>query len=155
MNEPLGVPALAEAVNDPDSSVRLAAVLGLAALPGPEAVQALAGALRAHYALVRDCAARALASRSLVALRAALEDPDPVVRAAAAHGVGYYARDRASVPRLCELLDDDSPDVRVMAVRALAWVARRHRPVLSRLTAALSHPDEQVRLPGARPGPRG
>lgn len=149
MNDPEGVPALAEAVEDPDSAVRLAAILGLAEFPGTEAVQALAGALHARHALVRDCAARALACRSLNALRTGLEDADPVVRAAAAHGIGYYAHDRASVARLREMLDDEDADVRVMAVRALAWISRRHPPALPSLLAALDHPDENVRATAA------
>jgi len=149
MNDPDGVPALAEAVADPDSSVRLAAILGLAEFPGAEAVQALAQALRARHALVRDCAARALACRSLSALRAALDDPDPVVRAAAAHGIGYYARDRRSASRLREMLDDEDGDVRIMAVRALAWISRCHPSVLPNLLIALEHPDENVRATGA------
>ncbi len=149
MNDAAAVPALSEGIADSDATVRAAAILALSDIPGPEAIAALAGALHARHGLVRDCAARALARRSLAALRQALCDADPVARAAAIHGVGYYARDSESVPRLREMLRDDDAGVRVMAVRGLAWVATRHGEALASLLEALRHPDEEVRATAA------
>ncbi|MDH7569021.1 MAG: HEAT repeat domain-containing protein [Armatimonadota bacterium] len=150
LTDPAGIPALEGALEDPDSGVRLAAVGALAAIPGTEAVEALGRALRARHALVRDCAARALARRSLPTLRAALDDPNPKARAAAVHGVGYYARDRRSIPVLEQLLSDADPDVRRMAVRALGWVGAVHREALRSLAQALAHPDAEVRAGAAQ-----
>lgn len=150
LKDPTSVPALAAATEDPDSSVRLAAVLALSDIPGPEAVQALTKALHARHALVRDCASRALAHRSLDALRTALGDPDPVARTAAAHGIGYYARDRLSIPRLRALLRDESADVRRTAARALGWIAIHHAQAVDALREAQQHEEEEIRAIAAR-----
>jgi HEAT repeat protein len=78
---------------------------------------------------------------------AALHDPDPQVRAAAAQVLGL-ARVQAAGDALMAALDDPEPAVSLAAADALG---RINDPALvSGLLAALEHPQEQVRLGAAR-----
>ena len=89
------VSALIGALNDPNPSVRYAALRSLAWIADPDAVPAVAAV--------------------------ALSDPSPELRSSAAVQLGKI-RSADSVPALIDVLGDPSPNVRMSAVRSLGRI---------------------------------
>lgn len=120
------VRALAAALGDPDPCARRLAAIRLGRTRSASGVGALLEALAAPAAQTRRSAALGLgfaehdpADGAVVeGLLAALEDPDPGLRAAAAWALGRLDADRA-IPTLVELLQGDA-DSRVRRNAALA-----------------------------------
>src|SRR6266545_3732783 len=109
------VSAARAAAQDPDSRTRHIAIEILGHLP--DADDALAAALRDPDDDVRLAAASALARRDVGALRTALDDADPAVRATCAAALlETEPRARAT---LDALLRADDPELRLLAVRGL------------------------------------
>lgn len=81
-------------------------------------------------------------------LRLALRDPNPLIRSAAAEGLGALA-DAASEGALVAALSDPSPAVRVSAAGALDALPRT-RATISALIEALEDADPSVRERAAR-----
>ena len=117
-----------EAVKDPSSSVRLAALAILNRTPGADSIPALREGLKEEHPLVRSAPACALAKLgdrgSIPALREALKDEDRDVRRAAAEALAKLG-DRDSIPALREALKDQDSDVRRAAAQALAKLGDR------------------------------
>jgi len=147
-----GVPALEEAVHDPNPDVRAAALQALRVLAGREAMPNLVRALEADPdAVVRWQAAVELealrAPEALPALQAGLRDRDPLVRASAVEalrGVG----DPSAVPAVSTRLRDAAIVVRRSAADALG--ALGDPTAASALGRALRDPDPDVRRLAAR-----
>lgn len=110
-----------------DPALDLAAVLDAAERVGDPGVrlEVLLGGLAHPEAAVRYWSAVALHARGAVdvpELEAALKDPSPSVRIAAAEA-------RAALAPLGELLQDERPWVSLQAARALALLGERSRPL--------------------------
>ena len=77
------------------------------------------------------------------ALRSALEDSHPQVRAAAAHLLpAFPAEAAAAIPRLTETLRHPRPAVRAAAAEALAELGPRARAAARALLGILANPDD-------------
>jgi HEAT repeat protein len=105
-------PLLAEAVKDPDLSVRQCAALALRRQPAPEAVPALIGALADEDRLFARLAGDALAAVGPAAtapLAKVLQDLDQPqqVRLEAARALALIG-DTAAIPALFSVLEDES-----------------------------------------------
>lgn len=132
---------LVGALRDENSDVRLLAARRLQWRKdlGDETVRALVGALKDRHAGVRREAAKGLGfigPPAWPAVRDALRDPDPRVRAGAAFAVewgpglkdvGHPGEAETFTPLLQSLAEDDAPEVRRAAVDALGSVGRRGR----------------------------
>jgi HEAT repeat protein len=121
---PEGLSLLIEASRDSDESLRLAALSGLPLMDAPSALSALLTARGHRSPRTRAAALRALGqipgNRQVVgALLESLRDPDPWVRYYACQSLGK-ARDESTTEAIAALLADDSGQVRVAAVEALA-----------------------------------
>lgn len=97
---------------------------------------------RADRALAIEIAARAGTAAATQVVVAALEDPDPLVRRAAATSMSVL-RTPAAVPALSRVLSDPQTDVRVEAVRALGLIDDDGVPPL--LVSTLKDPEIRVR----------
>jgi HEAT repeat protein len=86
------------------------------------------------------------------ALGEALNDSDPMVRAAATKVAGIQPRiARDNLTRLGELLEDESPEVRKAAAKAIGNLGVHGAEKLDALErAAVSDSEEEVRLTAAR-----
>lgn len=169
---------LRSAVEDPDPTVRWAAVYGCLSLgiPDAEARAVIDRGLQDPDARVRTMAVQAAGScregphpRSVFdrdsawrRLEPALRDTSPEVRRWAVCGVGAYASDSAAVgalvrDELSRASRDPAPGVRGMAVAILAGLQPRDVDSQQLLLAAVADTAEQVRYQafGAlrRPGP--
>lgn len=114
---------------------------------GGDALSALAAANAAapdwaDRALAVEVAARAGTAAGLRVVLEGLEDPDPIVRRAAASELGTLRTVRA-VPALGRTLSDPQPDVRVEALRALGVID--DDSVVPMLISALKDPAPRVR----------
>lgn len=116
------VPALIEALSDPDPSLRRAAAQTLGSI-GP-AAQAAAPALVAQFA-----------------------DPYGVVGSIAAEALGSIGA--AAVPTLVEALLDRDTSVRQLAIEALSRAGAAATSAVPDLLRALADPDEEIRVPAA------
>ncbi len=139
-NHPEVIPPLLKAANDLDATVRVAALESLAKSPVTlaQVLPVLAPALSDPNAELRR---RALAlvfhagggAKIFPTLEAALDNPDPVIRAAAAQTLGFFGpRAKASAPRLIQLTDPArEPDDRVRhaATDSLQKIAPGEIPV--------------------------
>jgi HEAT repeat protein len=172
------VPALADAVGDPDLRVRRAAldVLELLGPVGSPAAPALAQALNDRDRFVRWSAVRTLSGLGPVALPWAapgltrlLDDADLDVRLAAAGALerlapagtppvvrtiaaGYEPATplaRTALPALVRSLRAPDAEMRVAALRTLRSLSADARPALPALCEALADPDERVRRSAA------
>ena len=126
---PWGISALVEALGSKDEGVRAAATWALE----QEAVRAQAPV-------------RVLAEAAVPALRRALADPSPIVRAGAARGLGALGPPAA--PAQAELfaaLGDAVTDVRWQSALALSKLDLRAPGVVEPLAAALRSEDPYVR----------
>ena len=126
--------ALIAALDDPDQDVEHQALLGLGLLADPDTpVDPLLERLRgsteglarnnAAYAVFRLVRADVRDEELATALRLALLDDEPSVRAQAAAALGVMA-DPDSIDALSGLLDDELDFVYVAAVRSLIEIAR-------------------------------
>jgi HEAT repeat protein len=149
------VPALLEALQDPDRDVRDYASIALTQVvpDRAEAVAPLVRALREDSSWkVRSQAAEALgkmarlARRAATDLAAALGDPDPAVATSAAEALAAIAAEAPSaasalpataVPTLARLLPAAEPWARRAALRLLALFGRRAAGAVPALTALL------------------
>jgi HEAT repeat protein len=137
-------------LDDPNSEVRRSAARSLGRLGNPESGDALASTLTrpGQPLLVRRAAAAALVRAAKPDLQpqllVALSDPDPQVRAYAAHAVGQVGSEEAH-SALSALKDDRTPilkgTVGDAARQALALLERRGRRS-GAAPAQESHPDQ-------------
>lgn len=123
------VPLLLEALNDPEESVRILAVLELSLLPNPGA-------------------------NVIEALRAATRDESQYVRSTALEAVGRAAPDAGAAPSpvvadLLRGLRDRKTDVRVGAADGLGEIKASSPEVVEALIAALSDKKNVVRAAAA------
>jgi len=145
------VPALLEALDDPDSEVRGSLLGALASLADERALPVLRRLAEHPDPHTRLSAAWALESlddpQAIELQLAALSDPRADVRERAAGSLYTTERDERIVPALMEALGDDSAEVR----REAAWslmVAEDPRAE-GALRRALDDPDEEVRSAAA------
>jgi hypothetical protein len=84
-------------------------------------------------------------------LIAALSDPTPVVRSAAAAALAQIGphNNQAAVPALAKALSDPAPEVRDLAAIALGSIGSRASPAVPELARALNDPVDYVRAPAA------
>lgn len=145
------IPALIQALNDSDASVRGAAADALGNI-GQPAIPALNDALVDQDKAVRDGALRALVvirplEKAVIPLLiAGLQDQDKTVRLSALtmlERIGPEAN--ATVPALVEALKDKNADVRSAASGALGAIGPNARDAVSVLIKALKDEDEKVR----------
>jgi HEAT repeat protein len=152
------VPALAEALADPEDQVRMAAVAALEEVgPGPEAIPLIAKALRKAITVDPWKAASALVQMgrtegSLPYLIELLKDKHPLVRAAAAGAIREGGPKAAgAVPALINALRDPDPRVRDHAARAVEAVGPAANQAVPALIENLQYPtDWEVRRSAAR-----
>jgi HEAT repeat protein len=144
------VPALLEALREPDWDLQWAAACALEAVVGPvtpEAIPGLVSALRHPSGRVSGAAANALEKigpASVPALTGALKDRTPIAREWAADVLSRFGQEaRSAVGALGSLLNDTEADVRIWAAIALAMIARK-ASVLPILVEGSSHPDNAV-----------
>jgi HEAT repeat protein len=151
------VPALREALNDPDALVRVSAVTALVDIEGPSAD--LVAPLRqlVQVAEPRTCpmAIRLLArlgplaNSASVDLVGALRNSDEKVRSEAAAALGKVAPENPmTVTALGRALKDDNGYVRTAAIQALAAIGEPAKEVLPALIDALG--DRATRNSAAR-----
>lgn len=147
-----GGPGLFEALGDPEPAVREAAEAAVVALgtQGQGLAASSAGSLDPR---VRAGAMRAFAVTSTPlataesALKAGLADDYPLVRAAAARGIGAYGPSaRVLVPSLTDLARRDVLEVQVGAGRALWEITRSSEGALPPLLRGLADESPTVRL---------
>lgn len=140
------VPALLEALKDPEVGVRRAAAQSLANLEDVRTVPGLIDALKDTDKEVRTSAAGGLGNlrdeRAIDGLILLLRDSVPEVRTAAVEALGELQSPKA-IPGLTVALHDNSADVRRAAVSALGEIDNP-RPV-DALIYALKDADAEVR----------
>lgn len=120
MASPDAVPALLNALKDPERDVRAAATRSLALLGASAAVEAIVEEL-AHDRVQRAVGGWALmqiGAPALTRLRGLLRHEDPSVRAVAAELIGLIG-EASDSPELIELLRDPSAEVRAKSAHAL------------------------------------
>ncbi len=144
------VPALLEALKDPEVMVRRAAAQSLTNLDDIRTVPGLIEALRDTDKEVRTSAAQGLGNlhdeRAIDGLIGLLKDADPEVRAAAVEALGELHSQKA-IPGLSTAMRDDNKDVRRSAIEALN---NMEAPVpVAALIAALKDSDAEVRQAAA------
>jgi HEAT repeat protein len=128
---PSTLPHLAALTQDRERAVRTRAIALLDRLRDPRAVPTLLRLLHHEDPNTRGEAARVLGLLNVTAvaphLHRALDDPAPPVRWRAAvslAALGDFHLERAAL--LTEALEDPQEGVRVIAARALTWLARLH-----------------------------
>ncbi len=146
------VPALRDALGEPNPAVRLAAARALAKMyrDAADALPELIPLLQDPDTSIQAAAARAIGHMDLLGAAAApaliplLSSPDADCRLAAADAVGRLATEaEAAVPELCKLLKDPNVKVRRMAARQVGnTLAPKAIPAL---IAALGDEDTEVR----------
>lgn len=153
MATPRAADGLAVAIADADSGVRIAALAGLASLPGAAASRKLAvERLTDPDEAVRAAAVRAMGIMDAEALSETLEplgsDPSVLVRSAIA--VAMDGRGGATTV-VGELLTDPSPDVRHAVIEEVAAVGglRQGSTIASLLLGALDDDSPRVRRTAA------
>lgn len=78
---------------------------------------------------------------------AALKDPDPKVRSAAAESLGFFPREASeSIPVLMERMADEKIEVRRSAIQSLGRLGKEHHNVEEALRKFLDDPDTLTRL---------
>lgn len=149
-----GVSDWTEDLASEDALARDEAVQSLVAC-GPQAINALAGALEDERESVRRQAAITLgrlgpdASGAIAALTTVLEDDsDETVRRAAAVALASIGGEGIDI--LAKALRSDNEIVGRAAVSALLSIGTMARPAIGELTGALAHEDSQIRLDSAR-----
>lgn len=141
-----GADAVANALADKDSDVRMAAALDLVSIRDGRAAPVLIAFLRGNDHFRRQHAADALGELhdpvAVPALIAALQGTDWDLREAAAGALGAIGDARA-VPALSQALKSRDPGLRTRAAGALADIGDQR--AVPALIAALRHPDEYTR----------
>jgi HEAT repeat protein len=153
--------ALARALEDPKTEVRLAAVDALEML-GDEAAPAsarLGWALTDPDRFVRWAAARTLGrmtpsktdtAQVVKFLSAMLSDPDLDLRLMAAQSLERYGpAAKAAVPALARAAVTGDAEIRRAAIRALVGIGTDAEPAIPNIGAALENPDVRVRRAAA------
>jgi hypothetical protein len=142
----IALPALAEAMSDPEPANR---------------AEAVSGTLPTIQRVARGGAEPDGVEAAILALVDRLADPQPAVRAKAVEALGLVVVIWQGTPRalaldrvasaLGAIADDPDPLVRAMAVRGLGPIGRRtSEDPPPRLVAALDDPSEAVRTAAAR-----
>jgi HEAT repeat protein len=148
------LPALLDALKDPDDFVRLRAADAVMRIePHRDALETMRGALKHRDQLVRAMAAESLgllAGQSGPAVNelcnVLLTDPEPWVRGYAANALGRIRLEpRHALPALAKVLGDADASVRFWAAGSLFRFGRDTRIVLPALSEALKSTDESVR----------
>lgn len=146
------LPALTEAITDPDAGVRVRVAEALGGQKGlGDAATPLMHLLADTDADVRAQAARALGAlrdpRAGDALVSALSDPDATVRAQAAEALGPLANPDHVAPLLERFLQDDDETTRFAAEQSLKQIGTDAAPSLIGLLATYQgHPGVLMRL---------
>jgi HEAT repeat protein len=114
------VPALLQALGDPDAGVRAQAARALAEIADPETADRLAAATEDADAAVRGHAARGLARlgdpRALDALVRTIDDlPDPLHHPFTGSAYALIELGAPALPAVAPLLDSDDPNTRLRA----------------------------------------
>jgi HEAT repeat protein len=143
------VALLALALEDPDESVRQAAVIAIGEVePDPRLLQPVVGLLRSSDPTIRRAVVRALlqidSSRSVPALVAAGRDADAEVRQGIVAALGEWGGATASPWIRARLAEDPSPGVRAEAAYRLGLLSDPEARV-SLNTAVEKDPDSGVR----------
>ena len=124
--------------------------MSLAKLEGAKAADRLEPLLQEKVATVRgEAAAALLPFRQDLAgavLRAIMRSPDPGLRSSVALALGQSAN-TAALPYLLELVRDELPRPRIVAVRYIGHLGNRNN--LAVLKASLSDPDNAVQVTAA------
>ncbi len=119
------VPALLEALKEPNTESREAVIKALGQIGDPRAAPALLAAMKNPSLQVRQAAVEALGEvggpQALAALRAALEDADPGLRESAVQALGHLG-DPGAADDLVAALGDSSGSVRFWAAISLGAV---------------------------------
>lgn len=147
------VPALRARLADPTANRQLDTAELLAAIAGPaghEAAPLLLAAAGGDDTSIRLRALTALGNGRLPAglpvLRAALQDPDPTVRNAAAAALGHFdGLPPDAIAALISALDDDVTTVRLQAVQALGGLGVAPREVFTALERLAGDPNPRLR----------
>lgn len=144
---PETVPALTKALSDESSGVRLSVVISLSRLEDERAIEPLLATLNDDDAIVRGCAASALAHLNYpptfnLALKMLKEDSDVDARGGAAHALGWL-RDPRSLEPLLEMLA--MPHYEDRSNAATAFLFLRDKRVIPALRAALNDESRHVR----------
>jgi len=145
------VPLILKELNTSGTETRRVAAYALAEikLSSSEVVAALVDALGDGHVSVRGTAAYALSTMgedALLPLMHAIEDPNSVVRAHAASGLGQMGSVAGSaVSNLISLYQDSEPTVRLNAVAALGSIAHENDDVRTLLEVACKDQDRFVR----------
>jgi HEAT repeat protein len=150
------LPALTNALANPDYEIRSAAIYGLGKV-GPAAqpaVPLLVQTLKDEKADVRDRAVQALLAigpPAVPALVQAVEqDRGPVRQGAARALMSPLVSWRAVEPALLAMLQDEDPASRQQALQTLGAVRARDEPAILAIAAALKDPVPEVRVAAAK-----
>ncbi len=155
---PPAVPALREALKDPDSRVRVYAADALLGIgyEAKDAVPDLTEALKDKDNYVRASAGEALeaigsrAYEALPALKAALQDEEANVRYIAAKALAKMgSKSKDAVPALTATLKDSDGHVRAAAAEAIGAIGREAKDAVPSLTEALRDRSPYVRSAAA------
>lgn len=148
--EPAGVDALIEALDDPDAEVRGMACWALGEIKDPRTIEPLARRLGDGDVYVREMALLALGEienpRALPYLVVQLTAPQPELRAAALWALGEI-RTRDALDAVVRGLGDGDAAVRSKAAAILG--EKRYRAALPALTERLGDPSPEVRTQAA------
>ena len=147
-----GAALVAAVDDDPDPTVRVAALEAIRVLGGPPtAVAAAEASLFDPDARVRDAAIRALgavaddtALAAIPGLPALARDPSPAVRAAMACLYGSRGPDPSSERLIAELLEDPDSEARVAGLAAVRRL--RDTASIDATRALLGDPSPRVRV---------
>jgi HEAT repeat protein len=143
------VALLTRALEDPDESVRQAAVVAIGEIePASRLLEPVVGLLRSSDATIRRATVRALlqidSSQSVSALVAAGRDSDPEVRQGIVAAVGEWGGPAASSWLRERLVEDSSPGVRAEAAYRLGMLSDADTRAALNTTIA-KDPDSGVR----------
>lgn len=154
-SSPKAVAALGEAARDPDEAMRHAALRALAqiGLPAQAVLPAILEQLASGDVKSRQLAARVLGSIEYLeieeedALVAALEDSEPVVRAAALAALVQIGAElpEASAVKLAGFLTAQDPDARADAIRALGQLGPDAAEAVPAIEVALTDESSEIR----------
>jgi HEAT repeat protein len=148
------IPALIDALNDPDNAVRIraAVALGNVGKDDLQVVNALAGRLgtnEAKYASQSLAKCGLIAEPAIPGLSQLLENGKPEERRAAAKALGAIATDACALPLIAALHDSDDY-VREHSAESLGKIGPAAAPATDRLMEMLKDPFDRARRDAAR-----